>query len=181
MKSSAIVARPYAKAVFSLAQTQQAIPQWEEALLAGVDIVTHPDMVPLLSEPRITKNALLDLIYRIGGKSFGEQAKQLIKVLSDFDRLSYLPAILAEFIELKNAEQRRLDVRVESATALDAQTQEQLAAKLKKRFNRDINLKVNINEALISGACIYAGDQIIDGSLLGRLNRLTEKLTNTAR
>jgi F-type H+-transporting ATPase subunit delta len=181
IKSSAIVARPYARAVFSLAQAEHKIPEWEDALVACVDIVTHADMLPLLNAPQFTPKALADLFCKIGQKKFSDEAKRFINLLCEFDRIAHLPAILSEFIELKNAAMRRLDVRVESATLLDEQMKEKLAAKLKKRFDRDIHLTVEVNEKLIAGACIYAGDQVIDGSVLGRIHRLTEKLTSEAR
>jgi F-type H+-transporting ATPase subunit delta len=57
-------------------------------------------------------------------------------------------------------------VPIESAQA-DA-----IKAALAKRFGRTIDIESVIDESVIGGAVIDAGDVVIDGSVRGRLDRL---------
>jgi len=66
---------------------------------------------------------------------------------------------------------------VTSAYALDSQQQTKLATALKKRLNREISITTQVDKALIGGVILRAGDTVIDGSVRGRLNRLSEALT----
>ena len=66
---------------------------------------------------------------------------------------------------------------VTSAYALDNQQQTKLATALKKRLNREISITTQVDKALIGGVILRAGDTVIDGSVRGRLNRLSEALT----
>jgi F-type H+-transporting ATPase subunit delta len=56
--------------------------------------------------------------------------------------------------------------------------EKRLAAALKKRLGREVRMQMRIDETLIGGAIVRAGDLVIDGSLKGRLARLGSALTN---
>jgi F-type H+-transporting ATPase subunit delta len=49
---------------------------------------------------------------------------------------------------------------------------------LARRFDCEIELKNEIDSEVIGGAVVYAGDQVIDGSLRGRLQKLSNSLAN---
>jgi F-type H+-transporting ATPase subunit delta len=51
-----------------------------------------------------------------------------------------------------------------------------IASALKKRLGRDVNITTEIDENLIGGAVIRAGDVVIDGSLRARLEGLATAL-----
>jgi F-type H+-transporting ATPase subunit delta len=68
-------------------------------------------------------------------------------------------------------------VTVTSAYELDGEQQTKLADALKKRLNREISITTQVDKSLIGGVILRAGDTVIDGSVRGRLNRLSEALT----
>ncbi len=49
---------------------------------------------------------------------------------------------------------------------------------LARRFECEIELENEIDERVIGGAVVYAGDQVIDGSLRGRIQKLSSSLAN---
>jgi F-type H+-transporting ATPase subunit delta len=53
-----------------------------------------------------------------------------------------------------------------------------LADSLKARLQRDVRITTAIDPALLGGAVIRAGDLVIDGSIMGRLQRLGTVLEN---
>ena len=52
-----------------------------------------------------------------------------------------------------------------------------MADSLRERLGRDIRVTTEIDENLIGGAVIRAGDVVIDGSLRARLDGLANALT----
>ena len=78
---------------------------------------------------------------------------------------------------LRADHEQRVEVLVTSAYELDSQQQTKLANALKKRLNREISITTQVDKALIGGVILRAGDTVIDGSVRGRLNRLSEALT----
>ena len=92
--------------------------------------------------------------------------------------MSLLPEIRALFQELRAEAENRLRVKVVSAVPLDEDQAARLKAALASRFECEIELDNEIDAEVIGGAVVYAGDQVIDGSLRGRLNKLSNSLAN---
>jgi len=65
-----------------------------------------------------------------------------------------------------------------SATALNDAQQGKIAAALKNRLGRDVTLECKTDESLLGGAIIRAGDVVIDGSVVGKLEKLASALAH---
>ena len=87
-----------------------------------------------------------------------------------------LPEIAAHFEVLKADVENSVEATVTSATPLSSSQQDEIASSLKKRLGRDVNITTEIDENLIGGAVIRAGDVVIDGSLRARLEGLANAL-----
>ena len=87
-----------------------------------------------------------------------------------------LPEIVRLFEELRADAERTMAVTVRSAVDLSPDYRERLREKLGQRYNRKIELDVVIDDDMLGGAIIQAGDQVIDGSLRRQLNMLAETL-----
>ena len=55
---------------------------------------------------------------------------------------------------------------------------DQLAAALKSRLQREVKLVARIDESLIGGAVVRAGDTVIDDSVRGKLAKLNESINS---
>ena len=104
--------------------------------------------------------------------------QNFIGLLADNDRLAYLPEIAMEFEHLRAEAEKIVDVDVTSAIALDEPQQQKIAAAMRERLGRNVRLHCEIDESLLGGAVVRAGDLVIDGSLRGRLDRLAGALTH---
>ena len=74
----------------------------------------------------------------------------------------------------------RIDAQVTSAKDLTKDQEERISKALAKRFKSDVRLECKVDESLLGGVVIRAGDQVIDGSLRGRLRRLGSQLGRKA-
>ncbi|MCE1713607.1 ATP synthase F1 subunit delta, partial [Enterobacter hormaechei] len=63
-----------------------------------------------------------------------------------------------------------------SASELNEQQQAKISAAMEKRLSRKVKLNCKIDKSVIAGVVIRAGDMVIDGSIRGRLDRLTDDL-----
>jgi F-type H+-transporting ATPase subunit delta len=184
MAENAAIAQPYAKAVFELAHSAGQLAQWSDALQAAGIAVSEADVAALVEAPGTDLNALVHLIAEIAGKSgdiqigAGTQLQNLLLLLVENKRLLALPEIASAFDALKADVENRVDVTLTTATEIDAAQQEIFVAALKKRFGRDVNLKVELDETLVGGAKLQADDLVIDGSVSTGLAKLTSSLMN---
>jgi len=178
MSSITTLARPYAKAAFELARDGDALARWSEMLDLAASMASDGSMVVVLTSPEISSDVSLGLITDAGGEFFDARFLDFLSVLSANDRLTVLPEIMRIYEKFRQEAEQRLQVKVLSAAALDDSQAERMREALANRFGREIVLESEIDAEVLGGAVIYAGDQVIDGSLRGRLNKLEQSLAN---
>lgn len=172
------IARPYAKAVFKLAQSQKRLSQWSEALALAASVVVDPRVGALLSNPAITAEQLAGLVTEVGGERLDEQARNLIATLAANRRLGYLPEIAARYEQLRADAERTIEVTVTSAVELSAAQKSHYAEALAKRLGREVRLSCVTDPALLGGAVVRADDLVIDGSVRAGLAQLAAATVN---
>lgn len=171
------IARPYARAAFEEARSHGRLEEWSQALARAAATVQDPRVAALLSNPRMTPEALGQLVLEVAGAGLDAAGANFVRTLAANRRLAYLPEIAARFAELKDEAQGVADVSVTSATALEPQQQQQLAAAMERRLKRRVRLHCSTDPHLIGGAVLKSGDLVIDGSLSTRLARIAYELT----
>jgi len=175
MSELTTVARPYAKAAFDFAVESQAVSEWNDMLFFASEVAKNDEIVAFLSgshSPEVTS----DLFIKVCGEQLNEKGQNLVKVMAENGRLVALPAVAELFEELKAQYENEIEVDVTSATEISAAQQEGLAAALEKRLARKIKLNCNIDSAVVGGLLIKAGDTVIDATVRGKLERLSNVL-----
>ena len=178
MSNLATLARPYAKAAFELASAEQALGQWDDMLALSSEIVEDASMAALLDSPDVTSAQAVDIIKQAAGDNISARFGDYLSVLGGNDRLGLLPEITGLYSELRREAEKRLSVKVVSAVALDDDQSNRMREALARRYDREIELVNEVDSSVIGGAVVYAGDQVIDGSLRGRLDKLSSSLAN---
>jgi len=178
MSSLATLARPYAKAAFELAQGENALARWDEMLNLAGAIVSDDSMTKLLESPDVSDSEAVGILVEVAGEMLDGRFRDYLSVLADNGRLPLLPEVGGLFRQLREEAEKRLSVRVVSAIPLDESQTARLKEALARRFECEIELNNEIDTSVIGGAVVYAGDQVIDGSLRGRLQKLSNSLAN---
>ena len=173
MSELSTLARPYAEAVFRLAQGENDLAGWSSRLQSLALIVSDAQAARLIADPAVSTDRVANLIVEVAGGDLGERGGNFVKVLAENDRLSLLPEIGAQFETLKANAEGTLEATITSAQELTQTQLDDLVAGLKAKFNRTVNVQVAVDPELIGGAVIAIGDQVIDGSVKGRLQRMS--------
>ncbi len=83
-------------------------------------------------------------------------------------------AILAALHRLLRLDLEKRKVTVESAVELDAITRQRVFNDLARKYGNDLDVQYLINPVLLGGLRIRVGDDVFDGSVQGRLDRLAK-------
>lgn len=178
MSSLTTLARPYAKAAFELAQGENALAGWNDMLRLASDIVVEESMAALLESPDVSNSDAVKIITDVAGEAFVGRFRDYLAVLAANGRLPLLPHINELYRALRDEAESRLSVKVVSAIPLDEDQSNRMKQALAQRFECEIELENEVDTEIIGGAVVYAGDQVIDGSLRGRLQKLSNSLAN---
>ena len=169
MAETITIARPYAEAVFQLADKAGELAKWSEALARMAGIAANQDMLEAMGNPRLAADQLYGLFASLAGEAMFAQSQNLVRVLIENRRLSLVPEIRDLFEDLKNEREGIVEAQITSAFALEGATLATLVADLEKRFRRRIQPIVTVDPELIGGVCVQVGDEVIDGSVRGKL------------
>jgi F-type H+-transporting ATPase subunit delta len=176
MSNALTLARPYARAAFGLAREHGRLAPWSNLLGFAATIAADARVQELLGHPKLTLDDTLALLLPSG--DVDPNFRQYLAVLADNRRLVLLPEIADQFEALRAEAERVTKVTVTSAAPMGPDEAERLVAALKRRFGSEIALEQAVDPELIGGAVIDAGDVVIDGSLRGKLARLSAALSN---
>ena len=172
------IARPYAKAVFVLARDAKQLSQWSQIVGIAASVVSDERVKPLLDNPHVLPQQLVDLICDVGGRPFDRHARNFLAVMAENHRLGFLPEIAQLYGKMRADYERVLDVTVASAVELSKEQRERFSAALRKRFDRDVRLHTRIDSTLLGGAVVQADDLVIDGSVRGGLAQLATQVAS---
>lgn len=178
MSSLTTLARPYAKAAFQLARADSALQGWDDMLSLAAAIVDEEAVERLITSPEVKASEALALLTDAAGERFDDRFKGYLSVLADNGRLTLLGEVHRIYARLRREAEQRLAARVVSAVELNEEQRERMRQALSKRYDAEIELENEVDPEVIGGAIIYAGDEVIDGSLRGRLKKLEQSLAS---
>ena len=183
MADNNTIARPYAQALFELARERDELGPWAESLELARDLLASGEVVAYLGDPHFSDKRRLEfltgLFAKAGASRFGggdTRGTNFLKLLLEYRRVAVLPAIAEHFASLKADVENVVDVTVTSASPISTEQRDAISKALRARLGREVKLETEINEDIIGGAVIKAGDVVIDGSLRARLEGLATAL-----
>jgi F-type H+-transporting ATPase subunit delta len=171
------VARPYAQAIFELASDANALKAWSETLDLMQAVASDASMSAAIESPSLTIAQLADLFIHVCGEHIDANARNIIKLLAENRRLQLLPEIAALYEVMRADAENIVEATVIAAHPVSDEQRDKIANALKTRLGRDVNVHCEIDESLLGGAIIRAGDTVIDGSLRGKLAKFAHALS----
>jgi|SRR4051812_14446152 F-type H+-transporting ATPase subunit delta len=127
---------------------------------------------------KITKQARRDAkqLFRscvVNGVLEDNKARQAVQKVLELKPRGYI-ALLSHFQRLLKLDIDRRTAKIESATPLAPDMQQQVQANLTRIYGQGLNISFTQNPALIGGLRIKVGSDVYDGSVQARLTALQE-------
>ncbi len=170
------LARPYAKAAFEYAIEAKQLAEWSELLGFAAQVVSDEAMQQLLTSPHFTKKDQQDAVLKVCEDKIDPKGINFIKLLAQNGRLLALPEIEVLFNFLRSEFEKTIEAQITSATELNEQQITQLKEKLAAKLGRQVEVGVEVDANLLGGLIIQAEDLVIDGSVRGKLTKLSDTL-----
>ncbi len=178
MSDLTTTARPYGRAAFDVASAHHEPQQWADMLAFMVAVAGDPVMRALLDSPALSKQQTADLFISVCEEQLNEPGRNFIRLLAENDRISLLPEIAVLYRQYRAEAEGTIDAEVVSASEVNEAQLANISAALKRRLGKEVRLVSRIDPALIGGAVLRAGDLVIDGSVRGRLDKLSTALAH---
>ncbi len=167
----------YARALFEMAHAEGVVDRVQEELFRLRELLkSNPALLEFLKDPNVKREgkrqALADLFQ---GKVHPLLLNTLL-TLSDQDRGGRVLHVIEEFDVIASSARQKVTGEVTTAIKLDDATLARLAAELCRLTGKNVQLFQKTDPAILGGAIIKVGEQIIDASLRRKLDQIKEML-----
>ncbi len=168
----------YAKAL--LGSAGDSVDSIVTELEAVVDecLTQHPLLEQALASPRISQEQKEAMLDRIFNGRIDSRLLNFLKILCRRGRISSLRAIQMTATVMREEQQGKQRVTVTSAQDLTDDQRNQIKSRLREAYNIDAILIEKIDASLLGGIVLRIGDQVLDGSVLGKMQSIRSAVAN---
>ena len=175
-----LVGERYAQALIELAFSNNQ-PGLADAIAVDLHLInntieSNPDLKNSLQHPSYSSTQKKTLLKEIFKGQVQELSLSLLDLLIVRRRLDLLPAIESAYQTLLNEMRNTITAQLVSSEKLADNNLADIKARLNECLGKNLNLETTIDPSLIAGFVLKIGDQVIDGSLKGRLNNIEKVL-----
>lgn len=179
----AVIAKPYANAIFELAQQNKLHSQWKMVLDTGAQLFSDQQMRRFIASPNVLRQDKLStikaLLKSILARKLSKQEAVFIGVLLDNNRTNALPSIATLFESLINTTNDAKLFNVISAYQLSEPEKEQIVSDLENQYNKAVSIDTAVDKDLVGGVIVKDGDKVIDMSIKAQVDELGLRLSIT--
>ncbi len=170
--------RPYAEAIFEIAEQDNSVDSWVKDL-ALISTSFQDNLIQaLIDTPDISQREKAEKFVSIFEGEVSAKTINFLKTLGQANRLKILDNIILNFLELVAKKRNQKNVVVSSAFELESDQLEKIKLAMQKRLGADILITSAVDKTLIGGMKISYEDQVIDLSLKNKLESLKTQLRN---
>ncbi len=179
-----VIARRYAKALAEAAFEKNELERTIEEINRLADIldpergdISVPELLDFLSSPTVLSENKIILTDKICEKlKIGKLVSDFLNVLIKRNRIPLAGRIAREYVRYASDIEKITTAEVETPYPLSEPDEQRLQEVLQGTTGQRIRLHVRTNKKLLGGIRVKLGDLLFDGSVSGRLQRLSAKL-----
>lgn len=170
----------YAKSLIDLAlERDQLESVYKDMLFLQSICKTSRDFVNLLKSPVIRSDKKLAVMESLAEGKLTEMTAGFNRLLITKGRESNLPEIAAAFIEQYKKHKGIHTITLTTATPVSEELKQQIVSEVQRQSSlKLIDLKTEVNEAIIGGFKLEIGDTLVDASILYDLNKIKSQFLN---
>ena len=176
MAEASTIARPYAEAVFKLADAEGKLAEWSSVLANIAAVAADERIRTAVGDPNLSAAKVAGLFISVRSGKLSGDAENLVRVLAENGRLDVLAEIRTQYEILRNEREGVVEAEVHTAFDLEDAQLAELVARLEKKTGRKVKASVRVDKNLIAGVKVVLGDKVIDGSARAQLGALENAL-----
>ncbi|MGH3794911.1 MAG: F0F1 ATP synthase subunit delta [Pseudonocardiaceae bacterium] len=160
------------QSLLALAERDESLSDVEDELFRfGRILAAEPSLAILLSDESAAVQRRLALLDTVLAGRTRSVTRLLLEQAVRALRRRHLEEIVEELVDRAAARRERSVAHVSAGGPLSQRQEQRLLDALGQVYQRSISLKVELDPELLGGLVIRVGDEVIDGSIAGRLQK----------
>ena len=181
MARATTAARRYAEAAFQLASRDGALDAWAEGLQLAATVAGEAGAIRVIDNPAIPHAERQEALGRLLAGRAPDGVVNLARLLARRGRFETIAQVASHYERLLNAQRGVVEAVVTSAEALTADETDAVRQRVEQMTGTKVQLRSEVDASLIGGLTVRVGDQLLDASVRGRLERLRHELIQGTR
>jgi F-type H+-transporting ATPase subunit delta len=169
------VARPYAEAAFRSAVELKQTAEFGASLKALGIAADNAEVTSMLGNPKVSAAEKLGVLSAAAG-SISPVLQNLVSTLIENGKATLLPFISEHYVRLQREHDGVIKATITSAFALSEGEKKSLVDALAKKYGKKVDADVRVDEALIGGARVQVGDEVVHASVRDTLDKMKQAL-----
>jgi F-type H+-transporting ATPase subunit delta len=167
----------YARALFEMAQAEGVVGRVEEELFRLRELLKgNPELLQFLKNANVKREGRRQTLADLFQGRVNPLVLNVLLTLSDQDRGGRVLAVIEEFDTVASASRQKVNGEVITARPLDAEIEGRLVTELNRVTGKNVQLFQKVDPSILGGVVIKIGEQVIDGSLRRKLEKMRENL-----
>jgi len=164
-------------AIFAVAEGDSSLEEVEDELFKfGRALDAQPRLATLLADENRPADDRVELLTTLLDGRARPATRTLLEHAVRAPRRRALEGVVDQLVDRAAARRERYVAHVTAAAPLTEEQESRLLDALGRIYRRPISMQAEIDPDLLGGLVIRVGDEIIDGSLSGRLERARQWL-----
>jgi len=173
-------ARVYAEALFDVAKDKGKLDAIRDELAQFVDAVDgNRELQVFFFSPYFSSTEKVEGLKRAVSDADAELVN-FLELLIEKQRMPEIFRIRRQLDELWKQENRRIDVTVTSAVALEPAVVEKVGEEIERQTSQKVELSSRVDAEILGGIVLQVGNKVLDASIRSRLEKLRKSVAQAA-
>ena len=170
------LARPYAKALFASALESNNLDKMADELKTMATASQTDGVKNTIENPALSRKEVVDILTNLFEESSSDTSKKLIEILAENKRLNLLEPIYSIYQTLLEKHKEQNSIQVFVAVEPGNEAKDSIEKKLRSTYGKDANIYFSKDPKMMGGLSIKIGDETLDLSIRGKVNKLVNQL-----
>ena len=170
------LARPYAKALFASAVESNNLDEMADELRTMATASQTDGVKNTIENPALSRKEVVDILTNLFEESSSDTSKKLIEILAENKRLNLLEPIYTIYQTLLEKHKEQNSIQVFVAVEPGNEAKDSIEKKLRSTYGKDANIYFSKDPKMMGGLSIKIGDETLDLSIRGKVNKLVNQL-----
>ncbi|HIZ27885.1 MAG TPA: ATP synthase F1 subunit delta [Candidatus Adamsella sp.] len=172
-----LVSQRYCDALFELAKNDEDLNLFKHDLnVVEETFKENKEFLDVMEHPTISKADKKDIMNAVFEGKVAQNILNFLDLLVDRNRMFAFFAIVHLFNNKFNKKRNIMCVEVVSAIEIDDEIKNKLIRKLESIYQKNVCLDVSTDKDIIAGMILKIGDNVIDGSVRTKLEKMKRQL-----
>tara|TARA_B100000945_G_scaffold18859_1_gene13785 strand:- start:6 stop:542 length:537 start_codon:yes stop_codon:yes gene_type:complete len=170
------LARPYAKALFDSAVESNNLDLMADELKIIATAAQTEGVKNTIENPSLSRKEIVEILVKLFEESVSDTVKKLIEILAENKRLNLLEPIYSIYQNLLEKHKEQNSIQVFVAVEPGDEAKNNIEEKLRLTYGKDANIYFSKDPKMMGGLSIKIGDETLDLSIRGKVNKLVNQL-----